>query len=392
MPPESRLTIEMLPLLTDLRHALRSLRQSPAFVFIAISSLALGIGVNVTIYSVAREMILDDLSARRPDRLVTLGAAVNTAQYRDLRDAGVFQELAFDTGLGNSDWHTGGRSEIAWQMTTSANFFDVLGVSSAIGRLYSQADEGLPAAVVSNGFWRRRLHADPSAIGHPIELGGRLYTILGVLPRDYRSILRHAISPEVYLLAGKDPGRCQPFGRLRDGFTRGQARQALVAAGRNIASRNIGGEDFARQFSSLRPMAGWAANAAGLGDDRRFFVFFAMLYGTAILLVVIGCSNVAGLMLARGVTRQRELAIRKALGANRFQVARLLLAEGLVLVALGAAIGLIVDAFLRNWLSSVRWPSAYNVPFEFHFQSDRGLFLYALATAPRCRWLCRWCC
>jgi predicted permease len=90
---------------------------------------------------------------------------------------------------------------------------------------------------------------------------------------------------------------------------------------------------------------------------------------------------VAGLLLARGVTRQRELAIRKALGASRFQLVRQLLAEGLVLVGLGAGVGLIIDAFLRNWLSYVRWPSAYNLPFEFHFQNDRGLFLYALAMA-----------
>src|SRR6185312_2886487 len=145
------------------------------------------------------------------------------------------------------------------------------------------------------------------------KVGGTVYDILGVLPRDYRSVMRHGVSPEVYLLPVTDPRRCQPFGRLRDGFTRDQTRQALFAA-----ARNIEGEDFAKQISSLRPMAGWAANAATTGDDRRFFVFFAMLYGTAILLVGIGCFNVAGLVLARGVTRQRELAIRKALGASRF--------------------------------------------------------------------------
>jgi putative ABC transport system permease protein len=372
-----RHSIEMLmPLITDLRHGLRVLRKAPAFTLVAVSSLALGIGVNVTIYSVAREMILDDLSAHQPDRLVRFGSVISTGNYRDLGHAGVFQGLAFDTGLGNSDWEAGGHSEIAWEMTTSANFFDVLGVGSSLGRLYSQSDQGLPVAVVSNGFWRKRMHSDPGAVGHPIQLGGRLYTVLGVLPRDYRSIMRHGVSPEVYLLADKDPGRCQPFGRLRDGFTRDQSRQALLAA-----ARNIGGEDFAKQISSLRPMAGWAANAATLGDDRRFFMFFAMLYGTAIVLVVIGCFNVAGLVLARGVTRQREIAIRKALGANRFQVARQLLAEGLVLVSSGTGAGLIIDAFLRNWLSYLRWPSAYNLPFEFHFQSDRGLFLYASATA-----------
>ena len=89
-------------------------------------------------------------------------------------------------------------------MTTSANFFDVLGVGHSLGRLYSQSDAGLPVAVVSNGFWRKRLHSDTRVVGHSIKLGGKLYTVPGVLPRDYRSILRHGVSPEVYLLADKE--------------------------------------------------------------------------------------------------------------------------------------------------------------------------------------------
>src|SRR5204863_21275 len=146
--------------------------------------------------------------------------------------------------------------------------------------------------------------------------------------------------------------RCHLFGRLRDGFTREQTRQSLVAA-----SRVIGDEAFAKQISIVRPMAGLAANAATEGDDRRYFMFFMMLFGTASMLAVIACFNVAGLLLARGVTRQRELAIRKALGASRFQLARELLAEGLVLVGLGAGVGLILDAFLRDRLAE-SWPAA----------------------------------
>jgi putative ABC transport system permease protein len=360
---------------TELNYALRGLRKSPGLIAIAVFSLALGIGVNLTIYSVAREMILDDLSARQADRLVTLGDRVSTAAYRELRHAGVFQDLAFYT-FDNTDWDTAGHKEIVWRMATSASFFDTLGVGASIGRLYSQSDEGRPVAVVSHGFWRGRLDSDPHTVGRPITVGGKLYTVLGVLPRDYRSVMRHGIAPEIYLLADKDPARGRPFGRLRDGLTRDQTQQALIAA-----ARRIGGQDFARQISTLRPMAGWSANAAGVGEDRQFFVFFTMLYGTAILLLVIGCFNVAALVMARGVTRQRELAIRKALGANRFQVARQLLAEGFLLVALGAAVGLVIDAFLRNRLSYVRWPSAYNLPFEFHFQTDRGLLLYAVASA-----------
>jgi putative ABC transport system permease protein len=363
-------------MMNEIVHAARGLRKSPALTAIAIASLALGIGANVTIYSVVREMILDDISARQPDRLARVDAQVSYAQYRDLQRAGVFQDLAFEAVVGDINWNAGTHSEHAWQMSTSANFFDVLGVGAALGRLYSQGDEGRQVAVVSNGFWRERLHADPGIIGRSLQFNKRLYTVLGVLPRDYRSIRGHGISLEIYRLADTDPPCCRPFGRLRDGFTREQTRQALFTA-----AQNIGGREFAKQVAIVRPMAGLAAHQNSIGDDRRYFVFFATLFGTAVMLAVIACFNVAGLLLARGVTRQRELAIRKALGANRFQVARHLLAEGFVLVVLGAGTGLIIDALLRKQLSYVRWPSAYNLPFEFHFQSDRGLFLYALAAA-----------
>jgi putative ABC transport system permease protein len=356
-------------------HAIRGLRKSPALTAIAIASLALGIGANVTIYSVVREMILDDISARQPDRLARVIADVNYAQYRDLQRTAAFQEVAFEAGFFDINWNIGAHSEIAWEMSTSANFFDVLGVGAALGRLYSQGDDGRPVAVVSYGFWRKRLRSDPGIIGRALQFNGRLYTILGVLPRDYRSIRGHGVSPEVYRLGGTDSLRSHPFGRLRPGFTREQTGQILAAR-----AAQIGGQEFARQVSRVWPMAGLGAHE-NLGGEDRYVMFFGALFGTALLLAVIACFNVAGLLLARAVTRQRELAIRKALGANRFQLARHLLAEGFVLVVLGAGVGLIVDAFLRNWLSYVRWPSAYNLPFEFHFQNDRGLFLYALAAA-----------
>jgi hypothetical protein len=101
----------LLPVLRDLRHALRGLRRWPTFALIAVSSLALGIGVNVTVYSIAREMILDDLSASQPDRLVRLGGVISSARYRTLNQIGIFRGLAFDTGLGNSDWDAGTREE-----------------------------------------------------------------------------------------------------------------------------------------------------------------------------------------------------------------------------------------------------------------------------------------
>jgi len=360
-----------------MRYAIRSLRRAPALAVVAIVSLALGIAANVTVYSMVREFVFADISAYRLDRLVRVDAGLTYDQYRQFRQAGVFQDLAFDTGFHDAYWQTGDHAEIAWQMDTSPNFFEVLGVGPAIGRAYSQADEGRPAAVVSYGFWTRRLHSDPGVVGRRLVLNGRVYTIAAVLPRDYRSVMGFGVSPEIYAPARVDSKqRCRPIGRLRDGVSRSQARVEWTA----VAER-LGGLEFARRASVLKPLGGFEAHAASEGDPRLFFIFFVMLLGVAGALTLIACSNVAGLLLARGAGRQRELAIRRALGAGRWQIARLVVAEAVLLVTCGSAAALAVDSNLRGWLSHVRWPNAYGVPIEFHFESDRALLLYALATA-----------
>jgi predicted permease len=360
-----------------MRYAIRSIRRSPVLAAIAIASLAFGIGANLTVYSMVREFVLDDISATRLDRLVRVDGGLTYAHYRDLRQTAAFEDLAFETGFHDTNWQTADHAEIAWVMNTSPNFFDVLGVHPHIGRFYSHADEGRPAAVVTHGFWTRRLHSDRNVIGRTLQLNGVVYTILGVLPRDYRSILGHGVSPEIYAPARIDSQqRCRPFGRLRDGATRAQARAAWL-----VAAERIGGAEFARRVSVLRPLGGLDASLGSEGDPRRFFLFFAMLFGVAGVLTLIACSNVAGLLLARGVSRQRQIAICKALGASRWQLVRPIIAEGLVLVACGSVAALAIDAVLRDRLSYLRWPNAYNVPVEFHFQGDRGLLLYALATA-----------
>jgi predicted permease len=356
---------------------MRSIRRSPALAAIAIASLAFGIGANLTVFSVVRELVLNDVSARRLDRLVRVDAGLTYAVYRDLRKAAPFEDMAFETGIHDTNWQTADRAEIAWEMDTSPNFFDVLGVHPGIGRFYTQADEGRPVAVVSHSFWVRRLRSDPNVVGRSLHLSGRVYTVLGVLPRDYRSVMGHGASPEIYAPARVDSQqRCHPFGRLRDGVTRAQARAAWIAA-----AEQLGGPELSRRAAIFKPLGGLEANAASEGDPRRFFIFFVMLFGVAGLLTLIACSNVAGLLLVRGVSRQRETAVRKALGAGRWQVARPIAAEGLVLVGCGCVAALAIDALLRDRLSYLRWPNAYNVPFEFHFQGDRGLLLYALLTA-----------
>ena len=367
--------------MSDFRNAARSLRRAPALVTTAVLSLALGIGINVTVFSVVREMILDNLSARHPEQLALVeGVNASYTQYRQLRVAGPFDDLAFHSGLRDRVWRRGGQNEIVWIFTTSVNFFDVLGVPAFRGRLYSQADEGREFAVLSYGFWHKRLHGNPGVQGQPIQLNGKLYTVLGVLAPDYRSLYGHGVAPEVYL---SDPGNTNAddrlygiFGRRRDGLTVEQTRQAFVAA-----VERLEGKDPSQRDIELRPLAGITAAASKGGDQRRFFLFFIALFAVAGALMLIACSNVAGLLISRALNRQREFGIRKALGANRLQLLRPLLAEGVLLVACSAGFAFGLDAFVRDRLRYVRWPSAYGIPFEFHFQNDGALLLYGSLAA-----------
>ena len=162
-------------MLADLRYAVRGLRKAPVLSAVAIASLALGIGANVTAYSVAREMILDDISAVQPDRLARIEGGVSYARYRDMRSAGVFQDLAFETGFHQAIWQRSGQSAVIWAMDTSPNFFEVLGIHPAAGRLYTQNDEGSAVAVVSHAFWREHLASDPAALGRTLQEYGRLH-------------------------------------------------------------------------------------------------------------------------------------------------------------------------------------------------------------------------
>lgn len=347
----------------------RFFKQNGGMAAVAVASLAVGIGGNVTVYSVVREMILDDLSAAHADRLVRTGANLSYTQYGELRQAGVFQDAAFYHSFRTWNWHAGDHGEIVWTIDTSPNFFDVLGVNAG-----SYTED---AAVASYGFWKRRLGGDPRAVGRPMELNGRLYRLAAVLPEDYRSVYGLSVSPEVYVRASitrADDASWIVFGRLRDGQSREAARQAAAAA-----AQRMWGAEFARRFAVLRPMAGFAAHTVVEGNG--FYLFFAALFAVAGMMALISCANVAGLLAARRLSLRREMAIRKALGAGRWQAARPLLEEASLLVAAGAAAGWLLHLVLAARLRAVRFPSAYGVPFEFHFRADGGLLLYAAAVA-----------
>jgi putative ABC transport system permease protein len=364
----------MLSIWKDLNYALRSLSKSRSLAAVGILSIALGIGVNITAYSIVRELVFDDVTARHPERLAYVNADVSYPLYRDLRRAGVFQDLACYHSVTIWSWRNGGHSETAWTIRSSANFFDVLGVTPFAGRLYTQSDEGRDLAVVSYSFWRKRLGGDPAALGRPLQLNGRIYTITAILGRNYRSIYGNDFSPQVYVPAVPDSGRFLVFGRLLPGRSAAATRESLLAA-----ATVLGGADLGRRVANLYPIGGFAGHSAHRGDP--FFPVLMALYAVAGMLALIGCANVAGLLLARSTARQREIAIRKAMGAGRLRIVGNLLAEGGVLAGGGTVLGYLLHTAIAARLRLLTYPGAYGQPFEFHFEADAGLLLYAAAMA-----------
>ena len=353
-------------LLNDCRYAARKLRRSPGFALAAILTLALGIGANVAVFTVVQAVLLNPLPYPHPEQLVRvfddLGGSnsrdigASAPELWDLRDrSDVFQDISAiwptDANL------TGGEKPARIEaLATSTNYFTMLSARPALGRVYTANDERpgfIEGAVLSDGFWRRTFGGDPKALGRQIRLDGDLYTIIGVMPPDFRHPGRSlAGDVEVWLAAGFN---APPFpvpaqrsrrmipgaiGRLRPGLTITQAQARL----------NIFSAQLSRQYpTDYPPPAGWGLRLVSLQEDlvgsMRTELF--VLFGAVGFVLLIGCVNLANLLLARSAGRQREIAVRRALGADRGRLIGQLLAESLMLSLISGAAAICALAVMK---------------------------------------------
>jgi predicted permease len=353
-------------LLRDVTFTLRTWRKAPGFAFVAILTLALGIGLTVTIFSAVNGVLLQPLPYARADRLaniwVDLGVgnqslpAVSPHDYRDYgQRARTFEAFAAASGgnvVGAAGILTGdgAEPERVTASSVSANFFALLGVRPIVGRQFDQAEErfqGPPVVMVSYGLWQRRYGGDPGLAQRTIELDGVAHRVVGVLPPGFRLLL----PAEAFLVQDSEIWKplqfdySQPlprnftfftvFGRLRAGVSFEQAQAEMSAIARQLRT-----EHAEHESSDMR------IRVVPLQHDivKGARPALVALLGTVVFVLLIACANVAHLLLARGLTRERELAVRAALGASRGRVARQLATESLVLAVAGGAAGL----FLAN--------------------------------------------
>jgi macrolide transport system ATP-binding/permease protein len=344
-------------LLADIRYSLRALRGQPAFVAVAVLSLALAIGANSAVFSLADAMLLRPLPVPNPDTLFDVGyttpdnpfEGMSFPNYRDLRakSRGFSGLAAYRLQQVAAADNAAAPARIRLAMQVSDDFFQVVGVAPSAGRAFLAGEANAPVAMIGYDFWRQYSDERP-AIGSSLRLNGIAFTIVGILPETFTGLDRF-VRPTVFvplgmsqrlMMASADPldDRERPDlivkGRLRAGYTRQSAQAELTAIGADLereypkANRN--------RRAAVRPEL-----ERRVRQTPQLLALIKMLMGLVGLVLIIACSNLANLLLARGRARSREIAIRLSIGAGRRRVVRQLMAESLIVATLGGVAGVV---------------------------------------------------
>src|SRR5215469_11824282 len=386
----------MAAILRDLRYSLRTLRKSPVFLSVAILSLALGIGANTAIFTLINQLILQPLPVSHPEQLVMLAGRgkhyggnngpdrLSYPMYQEIRDKNQVLSGMFCTYPATVSASFEGRSELIGADFVSGNFFPVLGIGAAVGRVFNASDDlyqgGHPLAVISNGYWRARFNADRSIVGKQILVNGRALTIIGVSPAGFDGV-EPGRAPQIRIpitmkddLPRTDFARLnndrfrwvRVFGRLKPDITMQKAQAGLQPLFHQILNREVTEQPFSKASPVVKQefLKMWMEvmpGSKGRSNLRRVYSkpLFALM-GIVALVLLIACSNLANLLIARASSRQKEIAVRLAMGAGRGNLVRQLLLESLVLASLGGLLGVglavVIDRALIDFLPTGHTP------------------------------------
>jgi putative ABC transport system permease protein len=346
--------------LRDLRHALRLLRKRPAFAGVALATLAFGIGINAAVFTVIDAVELRGLPFPAAGRLMAIETHLvhqpeeepwtSAEDFFDVRErARSFSRVAAVSPVWNVVLTGGAEAQRLECLYVSADFFPALGVRPVLGRgvLARDDERGKPSrvAVLGHGFWRRRFGASPGALGKTLELDGKAYAVVGVLPAGFRypgePLLGTAAEIDLWLPLADNELMAIPQRSLRFLKVLGRRRAAVTAAGAREELRRIGAQLAQEHPASNRGVALGAQPLAGQVKGR-YRTSLLLLAGAVAFVLLMACANVANLVLARNVARRQEMTVRIALGAAGGRLLRQLLIEGLALASLGGALGLAV--------------------------------------------------
>jgi predicted permease len=387
----------------DLRYAARMLWKSPGFTAIAVLTLALGIGANTAIFSMVDSFLLRPLPVKDPGQLVVLAAEqkqgpFNTVfSYADVADianqtTGVFSDLiAYQTGLDGLSIN--GKADRIMTNFVSGNYFNALGIKPYLGRFILPSEGAQvgadPVLVLGYSYWKTRFHADPAIVGQKAAVDGQAFTIVGVAPPGFHGLFS-ILDTEGYMpmgmlsieggpnatdfLVNRNVRGWFALGRLRPGVSLEQAQAALSVVGDRLsqqypdADKGLSLRAFPENLSRPQP-----------SKDNSIVVVSGLFMALAALVLILACVNVANILLVRGTIRQREMAIRAALGAARGRLVRQLLTESILLSLLGAVAGIVLGLWGSSVLSSINLKTSLPVYLDFAF--DWRVFAYAFVAA-----------
>jgi len=375
----------------DWRYAVRTAWRNPTVTATALVSLAIGIGANTAIFTVANALLFRGPAAvPDADRLVDIGVArpdggfnpTSFPLYADVRDRaasldGVYAHQMFPHALSLGIAGSAGAPERVFGHFVTSNYFAVLGVHAAVGRMFDPAGDGRPGAspvaVLSRRFWVRRFNGDAAVVGQTIRLNGQPFTVIGIAPEGFQgtgvtaadawmplNVLPAMNNQTEAVFANRDGGWLVIGGRLKPGVS-------VAAAAAEVAAL---GQALAREYPATPVTKGLLLLPSSLvpGNRALVAVFVVLLTGMVSFVLLVACANVSGILLARGAARRREIAVRLSLGADRGRLIRQLLTETMLLFAIGGAAGFVLarglTSLLVTWMSALPFPVVLSLTLD----------------------------
>ena len=398
----------MQTILSDLRYGAKMLWKSKGITLIAVISLAVGIGANSAIFSLINSIFLRPRAISRPDEVVELYVgegeepyhSTSYPSYLELRDRNDVLSGLAAYSMQQFRFGDAGEVEPVWGEAVSGNYFDVLGVAAQKGRTFA-ADEDLvprqkPVAVISHGLWQRRFNSDPEVVGKTITLNDQPLTVIGVAPPQYTGMIR-GISAELWVpmmmmpaltLSGdriltRDSRGLILVGRLKPEMTLAQARARFDLLTRDMQAAHP--EEWMDKNESSGRVRASAITVLPESETRiqpdaksAAYAVFGLVFVIVNLVLLIACINLASMLLARAVTRRREIAVRLAIGASRFRIIRQLLTESILLSSIAGVAGILLAVWLLNLLFTFMptLPEGIRVALDLHL--DWHVVLYTM--------------